>query len=90
MLCTFEAKLYWGNSQLFFLASYFKSLLCTSTTFSSLTLLFVGRNSQRMPTDVTEALLQIFMKEGKMERTKAEELLGTLEGERHFQSETWS
>lgn len=43
-----------------------------------------------MPTDVTEALLEIFMKEGKMERTKAEELLRTLESKRRFQSETWS
>ena len=43
-----------------------------------------------MPTDVTEALLEIFMKEGKMDRTKAEELLRTLESKRHFQSETWS
>ena len=43
-----------------------------------------------MPTDVTEALLEIFTKEGKMDKTKAEELLKTLENTRHFQSETWS
>ena len=73
-----------------FLARYLKSLLCTSRTFCSLTSLFFCRNSQRMPTDVTEALLEIFMKEGKMDRTKAEELLRILESKRHFQSETWS
>lgn len=43
-----------------------------------------------MPTDVTVALLDIFMKEGEMDRNKAEELLKTLESTRHFQSETWS
>jgi len=43
-----------------------------------------------MPTDVTEALLEIFMKEGEMDRTEAEEFLRTLESTRHFQSETWS
>ena len=43
-----------------------------------------------MPTDVTEALLEIFMKERKMDRAEAEELLRTLESKRHFQSETWS
>ena len=43
-----------------------------------------------MPADVTEALLEIFMKEGKMDATKAEEFLKTLENTRHFQSETWS
>jgi len=51
---------------------------------------YIAGNSQRMPTDVTEALLEIFMKEGKMDRTKAEEFLRTLESTRHFQSETWS
>ena len=61
-----------------------KAFLCTLTIFS------VCRNSQRMPTDVTDALLEIFMKEGKMDRTKAQELLRTLESTRHFQSETWS
>ncbi|KAJ7339371.1 NADPH-dependent diflavin oxidoreductase 1 [Desmophyllum pertusum] len=51
---------------------------------------YIAGNSQRMPTDVTEALLEIFTKEGKMDKTKAEELLKTLENTRHFQSETWS
>lgn len=51
---------------------------------------YIAGNSQRMPTDVTEALLEIFMKEGKMEKTKAAEFLKTLESTRHFQSETWS
>ena len=61
-----------------------KAFLFTLTIFS------ICRNSQRMPTDVTDALLEIFMKEGKMDRTKAQELLRTLESTRHFQSETWS
>lgn len=43
-----------------------------------------------MPADVTEALLEIFMKEGNMDKTKAKEFLKTLESTRHFQSETWS
>ena len=53
-------------------------------------LFFNYRNSQRMPTDVTEALLEIFMKEGAMDETTAEEFLKTLERTRHFQSETWA
>ena len=48
------------------------------------------RNSQRMPADVTEALLEIFIKEGKMDKSRAEEFLKSLESTRHFQSETWS
>ena len=51
---------------------------------------FFHRNSQRMPGDVTEALLEIFMKEGKMDKTQAEEFLKRLESTKHFQSETWS
>ena len=43
-----------------------------------------------MPGDVTEALLEIFMKEGKMDKTQAEEFLKRLESTKHFQSETWS
>ena len=43
-----------------------------------------------MPGDVTDALLDIFMKEGKTDKTKAEEFLKNLESNRHFQSETWS
>lgn len=42
-----------------------------------------------MPADVTEALVEIFMKEGAMDATTAEEFLKTLERTRHFQSETW-
>jgi len=65
--------------------------LCTLTIFYPFTLMcFFFRNSHRMPTDVTEALLEIFMKEGEMDRNKAEELLKTLENTRRFQSETWS
>ena len=48
------------------------------------------RNSQRMPADFTEALLEIFMKEGKMDKSSAEEFLKSLESTRHFQSKTWS
>lgn len=51
---------------------------------------YIAGNSQRMPTDVTDALLEVFIKEGKMDRPKAEEFLKTLESTRHFQSETWS
>ncbi|XP_068695868.1 NADPH-dependent diflavin oxidoreductase 1-like [Montipora foliosa] len=51
---------------------------------------YLAGNSQRMPGDVIEALLEIFMKEGKMDKTKAEELLKRLESTKHFQSETWS
>ncbi|XP_078382705.1 NADPH-dependent diflavin oxidoreductase 1-like [Oculina patagonica] len=51
---------------------------------------YIAGNSQRMPTDVTEALLEIFKKEGKMDKKKAEEFLKTLQSTRHFQSETWS
>jgi len=72
---------------LFFVASYVKNLF---VFFSSVYFNVFCRNSQRMPTDVTEALLEIFMKEGEMDRNKADELLKTLESTRHFQSETWS
>ncbi|XP_044174557.1 NADPH-dependent diflavin oxidoreductase 1-like [Acropora millepora] len=51
---------------------------------------YIAGNSQRMPADVTEALLEIFMKEGKMDKSTAEEFLKSLESIRHFQSETWS
>ncbi|CAH3041690.1 unnamed protein product [Porites lobata] len=51
---------------------------------------YIAGNSQRMPADVTEALLEIFMKEGTMDATAAEEFLKTLERTRHFQSETWA
>ena len=43
-----------------------------------------------MPSDVTEALLEIFMKEGAMDAAGAEEFFKTLERTRHFQSETWA
>ena len=43
-----------------------------------------------MPADVTEALLEIFIKGGKMDKSRAEEFLKNLESTRHFQSETWS
>ena len=43
-----------------------------------------------MPADVTEALLEIFMKEGGMDAVEAGEFLKTLERTRHFQSETWA
>lgn len=55
-----------------------------------ISLFFDYRNSQRMPADVTEALVEIFMKEGAMDATTAEEFLKTLERTRHFQSETWA
>ncbi|XP_058946686.2 NADPH-dependent diflavin oxidoreductase 1-like isoform X1 [Pocillopora verrucosa] len=51
---------------------------------------YIAGNSQRMPTDVTDALLEIFMKEGKMDRPNAEEFHKKLESTRHLQSETWS
>ncbi|XP_067017223.1 NADPH-dependent diflavin oxidoreductase 1-like [Acropora muricata] len=51
---------------------------------------YIAGNSQRMPADVTEALLEIFMREGKMDKITAEEFLKRLESTRHFQSETWS
>ncbi|KAK2553222.1 NADPH-dependent diflavin oxidoreductase 1 [Acropora cervicornis] len=51
---------------------------------------YIAGNSQRMPADVTEALLEIFIKEGKMDKSRAEEFLKSLESTRHFQSETWS
>jgi len=51
---------------------------------------YIAGNSQRMPADVTEGLLEIFMKEGKMDKSRAEEFLKSLESTRHFQSETWS
>ena len=51
---------------------------------------YISRNSQRVPTDVTDALLGIFMKERKMDRPKAEEFHKKLESTRHLQSETWS
>ncbi|XP_015765584.1 PREDICTED: NADPH-dependent diflavin oxidoreductase 1-like [Acropora digitifera] len=51
---------------------------------------YIAGNSQRMPADVTEALLEIFVKEGKMDKRRAEEFLKSLESTRHFQSETWS
>lgn len=75
--------------KVFFVANNVKSVFMYLNHFFSVSFIFC-RNSQRMPTDVTEALLEIFMKEGKMDRTKAEELLKTLESTRHFQSETWS
>ena len=43
-----------------------------------------------MPSDVIEALLEIFMKEGAMDAVAAEEFLKTLERTRRFQSETWA
>ena len=43
-----------------------------------------------MPSDVKEALLEIFMKEGEMDAVAAEEFLKTLERTRRFQSETWA
>ena len=43
-----------------------------------------------MPSDVTEALLEIFMKEGTMDAVAAEAFLKTLERTRLFQSETWA
>ncbi|RMX46189.1 hypothetical protein pdam_00007846 [Pocillopora damicornis] len=51
---------------------------------------YIAGNSQKMPTDVTDALLEIFMKEGKMDRPNAEEFHKKLESTRHLQSETWS
>jgi len=51
---------------------------------------YLAGNSQRMPADVTEALLEIFIKGGKMDKSRAEEFLKNLESTRHFQSETWS
>ncbi|RMX46194.1 hypothetical protein pdam_00007849 [Pocillopora damicornis] len=51
---------------------------------------YIAGNSQRVPTDVTDALLGIFMKERKMDRPKAEEFHKKLESTRHLQSETWS
>ena len=41
------------------------------------------RNSQRMPAGVTEALMEIFIKEGKMDESRAEEFLKSFES-------TWS
>ena len=43
-----------------------------------------------MPSDVTEALLEIFVKEGAMDAGAAEEFLKMLERTKHFQSETWA
>ena len=43
-----------------------------------------------MPAGVTEALMEIFIKEGKMDESRAEEFLKSFESTRHFQSETWS
>ena len=43
-----------------------------------------------MPSDVTEALLEIFMKEGTMDAVAAEAFLKSLERTRRFQSETWA
>ena len=48
------------------------------------------RHLQRMPADVTEALLEIFMKAGKMDKSIAEGFLKSLENKRHCQSGTWS
>ena len=43
-----------------------------------------------MPADVTQALLEIFMKKGAMDAAAAAEFLKTLERTRHFQSEIWA
>ena len=86
----------WGNNLIFlqyFLVIFFLLDINNENPRNSLTavyICYISRNSQRMPTDVTDALLEIFMKEGKMDRPNAEEFHKKLESTRHLQSETWS
>ena len=80
----------WGNNLIFlhyFLVIFF---LLDINNENPVYICYISRNSQRMPTDVTDALLEIFMKEGKMDRPNAEEFHKKLESTRHLQSETWS
>ncbi|KAM9327009.1 NADPH-dependent diflavin oxidoreductase 1 [Gastrophryne carolinensis] len=51
---------------------------------------YLAGNAKSMPTQVTDALKEVFQSEGAMSSTEAEQYLTTMEKGGRFQAETWS
>ncbi|CAG0913295.1 unnamed protein product [Notodromas monacha] len=51
---------------------------------------FLAGNAKQMPTDVHDALITVFRKEGKMNEDEADDYFQQLESSGRFQQETWA